>query len=38
LRCEEGCTQVQGHLLGRPGPISSVPAYFGASGLAERKA
>jgi diguanylate cyclase (GGDEF)-like protein len=25
---EEGCTQVQGYLLGRPGPASSVASYF----------
>ncbi len=26
---EEGCTQVQGYLLGRPGPVSTVAHYFG---------
>ena len=25
---EEGCTQVQGYLLGRPGPVSTIAHYF----------
>ncbi len=35
---EEGCTQVQGYLLGRPGPASSVGAYFGDGEMAQRNA
>jgi diguanylate cyclase (GGDEF)-like protein len=27
---EEGCTQIQGYLIGRPSPASDLPAYFQA--------
>jgi diguanylate cyclase (GGDEF)-like protein len=35
---EEGCTQIQGYLIGRPCPASDVPAYFEAEARAARKA